>query len=249
MAWHLRVHDLISVGHFDSLLLRNLGEKVRPELLSYDFACTLTKVIIVENLQKVFERQHFNVYLINAGLHLIHLECLQKSLYEVYVSGKAKTDELLRELFSCKIAFLVQIPSFENLLGELHVFDFFNHLHASVLMLFDPSFHVASDKQLRFVHSIKGLLLVLIVDVAENFEQAGFRDLRTSALVQSLLLSHVQIDLFQTFSLLLYLVYEEGFLLKGVGNLLLLGRIIASVNTVLGKLVSHVHEMLRAVLL
>ena len=145
---HLRVHDLISVGHFDSLLLRNLGEKVGPELLSYDFTCTLTKVIIVKDLEEVFERQYFNIYLIRAGFHLIHLKRLQKSLDEADIGGKTKTDELLREFFSCEVAFLVQIPSFEYLLGKLHVFQFFNHLHASIFMLFDPVFHVASDKQL-----------------------------------------------------------------------------------------------------
>ena len=136
---------MISIGHFYSFLLGNLGEKVRPELLSYDLTCSFTKVIIIKDLKEVFERQHFNIYLIKAGLYLVHLECLQKSLHEVYVSGETKTDELLRKLFCCKISFLVQIPCLEYLLGKLHVFQFFNHFHTGILMLFDPILHVASD--------------------------------------------------------------------------------------------------------
>ena len=91
------------------------------------------------------------------------------------------------------------------------------------------------------------LLLILIVNVAQDLQQASFGHLRTFSVSKHVLLTHICIYFFYCLSLLFHLVDDDRLLGEGMGNFILLRWMRSLVNRILPEFFDHLCEMLGAV--
>lgn len=77
------------------------------ELLLDQRIGTLSKLVIFENFQKLFQCQKFEFL---ARLR----ECCQQSVYKLTTRAQSKTHELDGQLIDCEIALALDIPRFED---------------------------------------------------------------------------------------------------------------------------------------
>ena len=91
---------------------------------------------------------------------------------------------------------MARVPGFKDLLCKLHVISLLDDVHASILTQSDPPFEVLLDADLVLTEAVDRLLLVLVVHIAHNLEQAVFGDFGSCRAFQCLLLAQIVVDLF-----------------------------------------------------
>ena len=92
-------------------------------------------------------------------------------------------------------------------------------------------------------------MLVLLVKVSQDLEQAGFGDLGPLRTVKHVLLAHLNIFLLQVLPLLLHSLYDYVFLLISIWQLLLLAtRTRSIIQARFMEFLHHTREELGAVL-
>ena len=228
--------------------LGKLRRQLRFELSLDYLAGALSKVVVVEDLEEVFEGENFDVGLVIISSNHVHLQGMQKPLREVDVDREAQPNELLTDFFCREVALLIGVPRLENFLREVHIVTFLNQAHTGVLVTIYPVLDILSDQELLIVHANQSFLLILIVKVAHDLQQAGLGDLRSLATGEHMLLTHLLIDLLEVFALLLEPIDDFIFLIARIWHVLLLRRVLTFIRTHLVKLFNHACKELGTIL-
>ena len=87
------------------------------------------------------------------------------------------------------------------------------HLHTAILVQFYPSFDIAAHYKLMLGQIEYRLLLVLVVHVLHNLQEAVFAHNRTLATLQRLSLPHIHIFLLENLPMLLKLLNNKHLLI------------------------------------
>ena len=133
-------------------------------------------------------------------------------MHKVDVCGEAEGDKLLSKLLRGQITLLRRIPCFENLLGELHVFELLKHLQACSFALQDPPFYVLAPKQVYVTEPEKPLLVALRIDVPHDLDLRLLREIGSCLMPEHLFLADLLVIPINALMLLLQFVYYILFL-------------------------------------
>ena len=133
-------------------------------------------------------------------------------MHEVDVCGEPEGDKLLSKLLRSQVTLLRRIPCFENLLGELHVFELLKHLQPCSFALQDPPFYVLAPKQIYITQPEKSLLVALRIDVPHDFYLRLLRKVGSSLMPEHLFLADLLVFPINALMLLLQFVYYVLFL-------------------------------------
>ena len=125
--------------------LGKLRRQLRFELSLDHLAGTLSKVVVVEDLEEVFEGEHFDVGRIKVSSNHVHLQGVQEPLREVDVDREAQPNELFTDFFCCEVALLIGVPRLEDFLCEAHIVAFLNQAHTGVLVVIYPVLDILAD--------------------------------------------------------------------------------------------------------
>ena len=125
--------------------LGKLRHQLRFELSLDHLAGTLSKVVVVEDLEEVFKGEHFDIGRIIISSNHVHLQGVQEPLREVDIYREAQPNELLTDFFCREVALLIGVPCFEDFLREAHIVAFLNQAHTGVLVDVYPVLDILAD--------------------------------------------------------------------------------------------------------